>query len=243
MSLMKDKIIFLLPVVFALFHGEIFGQEKKAIHKLIFESYMEVLEEPWTTKLSRSDSMINASFDPKKGDSAVVKILRSDEFWTLQAEASRSELVYELDGDAIWTYFQKNGVQIGHTFLYRPNSILVEEYDLSRKIKLRSFSAIPEKRPDLVEREEDGPRKFMDLNVYPQRETYADPEIGKTFHQLLLTQDIKLPSSINLAAGRQLSDGLIVERIEYSEAFTNLRNVFRLKEIVYWEEGKTEKEN
>jgi hypothetical protein len=215
-----------------------FTQGKELPRKLIYESYVEVLEEAHSSQPSRLDSMLTASFDPKTMDSAAFKILSSDDFWKDQADHSRSEVIYEIYPNEVWVYSQWNGQQAGNTFRYRQGSHLAEEYDQSRKILKRNFVAIPEPTNSNEAVFKDEISEYLELEIYKIVETELDPEMGKSIHALQVTDEIKLPVKINLGVGPQLRDQLIVERITTSEAFPKMRFVYRLKEVIYDEDLK-----
>lgn len=215
-----------------------FAQEKEIPRKLIFESYVEMLEEAHSSNPSRLDSMLKASFDSETMDSTVFKILSSDDFWKKQADESKSEVVYEIYPTEVWVYSQWNGQLAGNSFRYRQNSHLAEEYDQYRKTLKRNFVAIPETKNvnEVIFKNE--VLRYLDLDTYKIVETEIDPEMGKSTHSLLVTEEFKLPVRINLGAGPQLRDQLIVERITTSEAFPKMRFVYRLKEIIWDEDLK-----
>lgn len=229
---MRKIGITLLVLIFSL---KGFAQERGIPRKLIYESYVEVLEQAHSSQSSRLDSMLKASFDTKTMDSAAFKILSSDDFWKKQADESKSEVVYEIYPTEVWVYSQWNGQHAGNSYRYRKDSHLAEEYDQYRKILKRNFVAIPErtKSSDAVFKDEVS--RYLNLDIYKIIETEFDPEMGKSTHYLLVTNEIKLPVKINLGAGPQLRDQLIIERITTSEAFPKMRFVYRLKEI-FWDE-------
>lgn len=215
-----------------------FTQGKELPRKLIYESYVEVLEEAHSSQPSRLDSMLTASFDPKTMDSSVFKILLSDDFWKKQADESKTEVVYEIYPTEVWVYSQWNGQHAGSSFRYRQGSHLAEEYDQHRKILKRNFVAIPETKNGSEVIFKNEVSRFLDFDTYRILETEIDSEMGKSTHSLLVTEEIKLPVRINLGAGPQLRDQLIVERITTSEAFPKMRFVYRLKEIMWDEDFK-----
>lgn len=215
-----------------------FSQEREIPRKLIYESYVEVLEEAHSSQPSRLDSMLTASFDPKTMDSAVFEVLLSDDFWKKQANESKTEVVYEIYPTEVWVYSQWNGQHAGNSFRFRQGSHLAEEYDQHRKILKRNFVAIPESTTSIETVFKDEISRFLELDIYKIVETELDPEMGKSTHSLLVTEEIKLPVRINLGVGPQLRDELIVERITTSEAFPKMRFVYRLKEMMWDEDLK-----
>lgn len=215
-----------------------FTQEKGIPRKLIFESYVEIREEAHSSSPSRLDSMLKVSFDSETMDSTAFKILSSDDFWKKQADESKSEVVYEIYPTEVWVYSQWNGQQAGNSFRYRQDSHLAEEYDQNRKIFKRNFASIPETKNGSEVIFKNEVSRYLDLDTYKIVETELDPEMGKSTHVLLVTEEIKLPVKINLGAGPQLRDQLIVERITTSEAFPKMRFVYRLKEIIWDEDLK-----
>jgi len=151
---------------------------------------------------SKTDSLIDVTYNPKGKDSLMNKRLKEMQMTEFLAQTPETEIYVEVQKDSIWRYTKQNGAMIGDYFMIQKNSGILNYYDKSKSVNYRKYDLFSQNQEyEIIENKKDR-KEINGFDCFKLKLVKIDKEsdLGNTIYEMYVTDQIDLPihSVINL---------------------------------------------
>lgn len=170
--------------------------------KFVFKKSMVSSKSGITELKSKTDSLINATYNPKRKDSLMNKELKEMQMTEFLIQTPETEIYIEVKNDSIWRYTKQNGKLIGDYFLIQKNSGVLNYYDKSKTVNYRKYDLFAKNHKYEIIENRKNKKEINGFDCYKLTLITKDEEtdMGNTIYEMYVTDKIELPihSVINL---------------------------------------------
>mgnify|MGYP006909075371 FL=1 len=170
--------------------------------KFVFKKSMVSSKSGITKLKSKTDSLINTTYNPKGKDSLMNKELKEIQMTEFLTQTPETEIYIEVKNDSIWRYTKQNGKMIGDYFMIKKNSGVLNYYDKSKTVNYRKYDLFAKNHKYEIIENRKNKKEINGFDCYKLTLIKKDEEsdTGNTIYEMYVTDKIELPihSVINL---------------------------------------------
>lgn len=170
--------------------------------KFVFKKSMVSSQKGITELKSKTDSLIDATYNPKEKDSLMNKMLKEMQMTEFLSQTPETEIYVEVKNDSIWRHTKQNGQMIGDYFMVQKDSGILNYYDKSKSVNYRKYDLFAKNHKyEIIENRKDR-KEINGFDCYKLTliKQDAESDLGNTIYEMYVTDQIELPvhSVINL---------------------------------------------
>lgn len=170
--------------------------------RFVFKKSMVSSQNGISDLKSKTDSIIDATYDPKGIDSLMNKKLKDMQMTEFLTQTPETEIHLEVQNDSIWRHTKQDGKMIGDYIMIQKNSGILNYYDKSKSLNYRKYDLFAENYEyEIIENRKDRKDiKGYDCYQLTLIEKDSISDLGNTIYEMYVTDRIELPihSVINL---------------------------------------------
>jgi len=180
---------------------------------------------------SKTDSLIDATYNPSRKDSVMNKKLREMKMINFLTQTPETEIYVDIQNDSIWRYTKQKGIMIGDYFMIQKNSGILNYYDKTKTVNWRKYDLFTENDEYEITENRKDRKKIKGFDCFKLTFVKKDTEsdLGNTIYEMYVTDKIDLPvhSVVNLT---KLVPNTFPMEIRISEE--NLSGLVELYELI-----------
>ncbi len=178
------------------------AEESKYPTRFVFKKSLLTTQQGVAGLKSKTDSLIDAQYNPQGKDSLVNKDLKEVQMTQFLTQSPDTEIHVEIRNDSIWRYTKQNGKLIGDYLLIQKNGGILYYYDKSRSVNYSKYDLFDEIHKYGITENRNSRKEISGFQCYKLIliKENLESDLGNTIYEMYVTDQIALPihSVINL---------------------------------------------
>ena len=163
--------------------------------KFVFKKSMVSSQSGITELKSKTDSLIDTTYNPKGKDSLTNKKLKEMQMTEFLTQTPETEIYVEVKNDSIWRHTKQNGEMIGDYFMVQKESGILNYYDKSKSVNYRKYDLFAKKHKYEIIENRKVIKEINGFDCYKLTliKKDAQSDLGNTIYEMYVTDQIELP--------------------------------------------------
>jgi hypothetical protein len=170
-------------------------ENSSAPTRFVFRKSMVFTERGISNLNSKTDSLIDVTYNQNGKDSLTNKSLKEIQMTDFLTQTPDTEIHVEVQNDSIWRYTMQDGSMIGDYLMIQKNNGVLNYYDKSKSLNYRKYDLFEKNREYEIVEDRNDTKEIKGFVCYKLILILKEPEsdLGNTIYNMYVSDKINLP--------------------------------------------------
>ena len=201
--------------------------------RFVFKKSMVASQSGISNLESKTDSLIDATYNPNGKDSWINKRLKGIRMTDFLTQTPDTEIYLEVINDTIWRHTKQNGKMIGDYFMIKRSNGILYYYDKSKSVNYRKYDLFAINDEYEISENKEDRKEIKGYDCFKLTLMIKDPEsdLGDSIYEMYVTDRIDLPAHSVINLTKEISNIFPMEIKILGENLPGMAELYELIEI------------